>query len=128
MQCGRCRSGFGRGSPAPDRASYVCATHKCDCAVGVEVRSFRLPRNERGNGGGGGSRIRRDDDANPRGSADLDGNVKAVDSSMAPKLPNEVAKACYALALAVLDGDQDLARRLARSVLNAAIDRAAGQV
>lgn len=76
--------------------------------------------------GGGGSRIRRDDDASPRGSADLDGNAKVVDSSTAPKLPSEVAKACYALALAVLDGDHDLARTLARTVIGAAIERAPG--
>lgn len=71
--------------------------------------------------------MRRDDDTKSRGSAGSDGTAIARDISTASKLPSDVAKACYALALAVLDGDQDRARTLARSILSAAIERAAGQ-
>lgn len=70
--------------------------------------------------------MRRNDDTELLGSTASVETPIAHDASTTSKLPTEVAKACYALALAVLDGDQDRARALARTVIGAAIERAAG--
>ena len=70
--------------------------------------------------------MRRNDDAELLGSMTPEGTAISHDAPNTSTLPIDVARACYALALAVLDGDQDRARSLARTVIGAAIERAAG--
>lgn len=76
-------------------------------------------------GGGGGSRMHRTENAKTSGSSFADENALAPATSSTPQLPTDVARACYALALAVLDGDHERARSLARMVLGIAIEQAA---
>jgi len=71
--------------------------------------------------------MRRTDDAKSRGFATFDETAQVHDDQNAPKLPTDVARACYALALAVLDGDHEHARVLARAVIAGAIEKVAGQ-
>lgn len=71
--------------------------------------------------------MRRDDGAKSRGSTGSEESTLSLETSNARKLPTDVAKACYALALAVLDGDHDHARVLARKVMAAAIEQMADQ-
>jgi hypothetical protein len=70
--------------------------------------------------------MRRNENTKSSGSSITDENALAPTTSSTPKLPADVAKACYALALAVLDGDHERARALARSVIGVAIEKAAG--
>lgn len=70
--------------------------------------------------------MRRNDDAELLGSTTSDETATANDAQSTSTLPTDVAKACYALALAVLDGDHDRARALARTVIAVAIERAMG--
>lgn len=69
--------------------------------------------------------MHRSESAKLSGSSTSDENALAPTTSSTPKLPTDVAKACYALALAVLDGDHEQARSLARTVLGIAIEQAA---
>ena len=69
--------------------------------------------------------MRRNDDANSLGTTSSDETAIAAAAPSASKLPTDVAKACYALVLAVLDGDDARARALARAVVGFAIEQAA---
>jgi hypothetical protein len=69
--------------------------------------------------------MRRNDVAKSPGSTATDENADPPATSSTSKLPTDVARACYALALAVIDGDHDRARVLARTVLGIAIEQAA---
>ncbi len=66
--------------------------------------------------------MHRIENAKSSGSNITDEKAAAPTTSSTPKLPADVAKACYALALAVLDGDDIRARELARVVIGAAIE------
>lgn len=70
--------------------------------------------------------MRRNDGGSSLGTTSADETAIARDAPSTRKLPSDVAKACYALALAVLDGDHERARALARGVIAAAIERAVG--
>lgn len=70
--------------------------------------------------------MRRTDDVGLLESNTSDETAIAHDAPNTPKLPTDVAKACYALALAVLDGDHEHARVLARAVIAGAIEKVAG--
>lgn len=69
--------------------------------------------------------MHRNEGAKSSGSSVTDENASLPATSSVSKLPTDVARACYALALAVIDGDHDRARTLARSVLGIAIEHAA---
>lgn len=69
--------------------------------------------------------MRRNDDAKSLGSTTSDETAIAPGAPSSSMSPTDVAKACYALALAVLDGDQERARALARAVISVAVEKAA---
>lgn len=79
----------------------------------------------RQNGGGGGSRTRRNDSAKPLETIVSDETAASLGSRSASTSPASVARACYALALAVLEGDEERARMLARVVMADALAKAA---